>query len=497
MTDQHYHPPGPMYPGAAPVPQNPPTLVGPQVSPSGPTSQWWVSQDPAGGGRRRPPGWIVALAAATAVLSIASFTVVLLWPSGAGPETLEPSEPLGFHAFESVARFEFDQSSRTSFTRTDGERWYAGWEQGGDLRLFAGDLASGAERWRQRITGSPQWRSIFPIPGAVIVVGADSSGPTRMHILDAGGGAELWRESVTGEDWVTATDQVLVWYSDEAGALRGMNIATGAEVWSQEVSSTASAIWNLTDTELALPSDTGGFIHASGSDHRLVVVEDDSSAYTLDVRTGQVLNQAPNVAETSDDTMVYGGRLYVASDERGYQLLSYDIDDLTGLPQTHYRAGTEQRLDVLEPCGPARVCLLEYESSSSTETELVVVDTVDGGELWRQPVPDAGTVLPVGTWVLVTGQSRPVVGFDPNGTEVLNRPGVAARIDSGNLLVFADSLGSSEQDVSVAGVAVEGERPVELGQLTDVVGEQCAWSGVYITCPDQDGASVWRYAEPN
>jgi molecular chaperone HscA len=422
--------------------------------------------------------------------------VVLLWPSGGGPEVLEPSDPLAFHAFESVARFDFDQSSRTVFTRTDGQRWYVGWEQGGDLRLFAGDLSTGAERWQQRVTGSPQWGAIFPIPGAVIAVGADSSGPTRMHILDAGGGAELWRESVTSDDWVTAHDNTLVWYSGEGGELRGMNIATGDRMWSQQVSDASVAVWMLTDADLALPSDTEGFINAAGNDHRLVVVEEDSSAYTLDVRNGQVISQAQNVADPSEELMAYAGRLYAAADERGFQLLSYDAEDLTSLPQTHYRAGAEQRLDALEPCGPARVCLLEYESATSDTTELVVVDTVEGGELWRQPTADASAVFAVGSWAVVVGRDGPVVGFDQDGNEVLNRPGAAGRVDSGNLLVFTDTLGSTRQDVSAAGVAIEAERPVELGLLPDVIGNQCAWAGVHITCPDQDGATVWRFAEP-
>jgi hypothetical protein len=88
-----------------------------------------------------------------------------------------------------------------------------------------------------------------------------------------------------------------------------------------------------------------------------------------------------------------------------------------------------------------------------------------------------------------------VVGFDGTGLEVLRREGVAARLNAENLLVFADALWDFERDVSAAGIAVEGDRPIELGQLPEVVGEQCSWSVTLITCPDLNGVTVWRFAD--
>ncbi len=95
----------------------------------------------------------------------------------------------------------------------------------------------------------------------------------------------------------------------------------------------------------------------------------------------------------------------------------------------------------------------------------------------------------------VAGRDVPVLGFDGAGTEVLNRPGVLARLDPENVLVFTERLRDSEQDLSVAGLTVAGEPPTELGYLPDVVGVQCSWGGVYLTCPDRDGATIWRFAE--
>ena len=119
----------------------------------------------------------------------------------------------------------------------------------------------------------------------------------------------------------------------------------------------------------------------------------------------------------------------------------------------------------------------------------------DRGALWRQPVPDGRGLLPVGDWVTVTGFDIPVRAFDASGSEVLNRPGVAARLNAGNLLVFADELSSSMQDLSVAGVSVTGDPPTELGHLSQVVGAQCSWNEAYLTCPDRNGATIWRFAE--
>ncbi|HLV59457.1 MAG TPA: PQQ-binding-like beta-propeller repeat protein [Natronosporangium sp.] len=494
MTDPRYHQPIPHPAESTPTPTPSPMPPAASSATAGGTA-WqstppWQAPGTAAGGRRTPR-WVIALAITTAVLSVVAFTTVLLWPTGSAR-----SGPLEFHPFVQVARITYDQPSRTTFTSIEDDRVYVAWEQGGDLMVVAAQLADGSELWRQRVTGSPRWGDVFAVDGAVVVVGADSDGASRMYVLDDGGGAVLWQRDVTRHDWASTHGEYLIWYDAAGGWLRGVELATGRESWSRRLSPDAISLFALVEEDLARPTTTDGSLGVTSTDHRLVVVDEEQTAYTVDVRNGTVISQGANLARTRDRLLAYEGRLYVAADDRGFQVLSYALDDLNGLPRTHYRAGPEQYPEKLEACGPDRICLLEKEGFLSDTIELVVVDIAeDRGELWRQPAPDAETVVPVGPWVTVAGRDVPVLGFDGAGTEVLNRPGVLARLDPENVLVFTERLRDSEQDLSVAGLTVAGEPPTELGYLPDVVGVQCSWGGVYLTCPDRDGATIWRFAE--
>ncbi|PWU44707.1 hypothetical protein DLJ46_24605 [Micromonospora globispora] len=85
--------------------------------------------------------------------------------------------------------------------------------------------------------------------------------------------------------------------------------------------------------------------------------------------------------------------------------------------------------------------------------------------------------------------------FGPDGRRVLaERPGVAVRVDAGNLLVFADPLTSGEDDRSVAGVGAESGKVVELGQLTDVRGESYSWNTSVIACGAAKEFVLHRFA---
>lgn len=487
------HQPVPQPPGNTPTPTPTPAPSG--LSPTLTGTAWqtstaWQTQ-PTATGRRRTPGWVIALAITTAVLSVAAFTTGLLWPTGDAP-----AEPLRFHAFEQVARINYDQPSANTFTRVIGNRMYVAWEQDGDLMVVAAALEDGSELWRRQVTGSPGWGELLALEGAVVAVGAEGGSASRMYVLDGGGGAVLWERDVSRDDWVTTVEDHLVWYDAANERLQGVEIATGRDSWTYRMPSDAVSLWVLLDEDLNRSSDTEGNLGIISTDHRLVVVDEEGTAYVVDGRNGTVLSQGANLARTRDYLLAYDGRLYVAADQAGFQLLSYSLDDLGGLPRTHYRAGPQRYPAALEACGPDRVCLLELDNFDRKTTEVVAVDVAeDRGALWRQPVPDGRGLLPVGDWVTVTGFDIPARAFDASGSEVLNRPGVVARLNAGNLLVFADELSNSTQDLSVAGVSVTGDPPTELGHLSQVVGAQCSWNEAYLTCPDRNGATIWRFAE--
>src|SRR5690606_24637341 len=198
----------------------------------------------------------------------------------------------------------------------------------------AAQLADGSELWRQRVAGSPRWGDVFAVDGAGVVVGADSDGASRMYVLDDGGGAVLWQRGVTRHDWASTHAEDRIRY-DAAG----VELATGRESWSRRLSPDAISLFALVEEDLARPTTTDGSLGVTSTDHRLVVVDEEQTAYTVDVRNGTVISQGANLARTRDRLLAYEGRLYVAADDRGFQVLSYALDDLNGLPRTHYRAG--------------------------------------------------------------------------------------------------------------------------------------------------------------
>jgi len=485
-----------------PVPPPPPTLAGSpaaadQWSPEQPPQQWQPA--PAAARRRRVPGWLIAVAAATAVASVVAFGTALLWPGG--PDG--PTDPLAFHRFVSVARIDFDQESRASYTAVLGERGYAAWEQDGDLRVVAFDVTTGQRAWAETVSGADRWSRIYAAPGGLLIFPyqPDSTAQRRMFVLDPATGEERWHADVRGDDHLFLLDGTLTWLDRAAGVLRGLDPASGDERWRQELPEEGdpTAVPVLTEADLTRPADLSGNPSPGEGDHRIVVVFPDRSARVFDSRDGKLLSQGSNIADPDDRLLAYRDRLFVAPAALGYQLTSYELAELDSVPRAHYAAPDAQRYpELLEPCGSGRVCLLENVSFDRQTTELVAVDAVDGGALWRAPAPGAEHVLGVGQWVAVAADVNfqpSVVLYGGDGAPVLERAGLVVRLDGGNLLLLA-GIGAFAA-VGVAGMATGGgaAEPVDLGQLpAETLAEQCSWNQHYLVCPDRTGADIWQFA---
>jgi hypothetical protein len=236
---------------------------------------------------------------------------------------------------------------------------------------------------------------------------------------------------------------------------------------------------------------------AVDDDYRLVQIGSDGKARVIDARTGKVLAERGNVGEPSDDYLAFGGRLFVVPRGGGYQIQAYDLSGL-GEPRSIYRAADERRsLTDIQPCGPDRVCVLDSRASDGKTVEVAAVDAADGGQLWRQPAPDADLLVPVGDEVLVarTVGERGWVLRGGDGKRRAGRPGTAVRLDAGNVLSFTGSLTTSSTDISVAGVGAGSGAATELGPLVDARGQTCSWSSTVIACMADTDLVLWRFAE--
>jgi outer membrane protein assembly factor BamB len=446
------------------------------------------------------PKWLVAVAAATAVASVVAFVTGLMWPRG-GADDVEPNGPLTFHRFASVARVSFDQQSRTTLTAVQGGTGFAAWEQDGNLRIVALDLATGAELWRETATGAPRWSRLIAGPGALLVLAyeADTAEPRRMFVYDPETGAERWRLDVRGDDELFFAEGILGWVDTDGRVLRGMDLATGGERWAESFPADGETrVIEVTgQADLARPTDFQGEPVPGVGDPRVVMVNADRSVRVIDLSNGAVITEGTNIATPSDQLLAYGDELFVAPDEVGYQLVGHRLDELSTTPRIFYTAANPERYPTaITPCGTGRVCLLEGEQFDAETVEAIAVDATDGGELWRSAVPEAEHLIGIGQWVAATTDltfDPSVEVFNSGGESVLEAPGMATRLNDGNLAVIAVD---SDDGVIATGIATANASLVELGRLSEAVdSEQCSWSDRFIICPDLSGAEIWRFAE--
>jgi outer membrane protein assembly factor BamB len=449
--------------------------------------------------RRRVPGWIVAVGAATSVAAVVSFFTVLLWP---GSDGQKPAGPLEFQRFGSVTRIDFGQPSHTTLTSVEGDNGYTAWEQGGDLHVVAFDVASGDERWRQVVSGPSQWSRLLAAPGTLLVLALedDDTEPRRMFVLDSETGAQRWHKDVRGDDLVFFLEGALGWLDHEGRALRALDLASGAERWRHEFPNEedSNAVAVLNQADLARPSNLVGEPGPGIGDHRIVMVNPDRSVWTIDGNTGQILSEGSNRASPDDLLLGYGERLFVAPNEVDYQVVSYDLLQLSGVPQVHYTPPDQDRYPVMvEPCGTGRVCLLESDQFDSEQTDVVAVNAVDGGEIWRASAPEAERLLGVGDWAVTVASLtyQPTVQvFDETGNTAREKPGLPVRLNDANLLIVT-TAGGYEDYLEAVGVAIDNGEEVGLGRLPEgIEQEQCSWNERHLVCPDRAGAEVWQFA---
>ncbi|QSB14381.1 PQQ-binding-like beta-propeller repeat protein [Natronosporangium hydrolyticum] len=452
--------------------------------------------------RRRIPGWILAVAVATAVASVLAFVTVLVWP-GSSRHTV--AGPLAFHGFASVGGLTFDERSRTTMTAVHHDQAYVAWEQGGDLQVRALDIATGAERWSATVTGAPRWHRLIASPHALLVLADEpsASAPRPLYALDPDGGAQLWETQVHGNDRFIFTEGSLGLLDREGERLRGIDWHSGDDRWQVEAPGPAYATGVNTPASLAQPtSPTGVSLSPDSDDNRIVLVTGDRSVRVVETRDGGTIADRANVADADNDLLLaYENRLFVAQGlQNGYRVESYDLDNFSGSAQVIYTASDpERQVEALEPCGEERVCVLDQVRFDDETTAAAALDAVDGGEVWRTDVPGGQYAIPVGEWLLVNGQldggPEVTVLSDAGDVRVGPEPGSGVRANDGNLLMFAADPRQSDAEVQAAGLAVGTAAPEDLGRLPAVDPATCNWSDRFVICTSQDSASIWRFAE--
>lgn len=502
------HPPSPTSPPQAPTPPPPPTpaqapthLPPPTPPPGSVPPQPDADLAEAAGTSRRLL-WSVG-AAALALAVVLAVTVGYL---------LRNDYPrLDFRTFTEIGAVRVgDDRLSYVYTAVLGDRAYVAYErQDQRLEVIAVRASTAKQAWRiQTRSTSPRWSGLTALPGALVVFAdaTSDSTPRKMIVLDADDGGQRWSRDVHGDDTVYFFDEVAVLVDRTANRVVGLDLATGRPRWERpspanQYGSTATSVYPATTAkDLGGPATGSGWPVAPdrGDDQRIVQIGADRSAVVIDATNGTELKKRTNVADPDDAVLAHEGRLYVAAEENGYWLASYDLDSL-GEPRSIYRSRDDRRrVDALVPCGSARVCLLETASSDRETTELVAVETDGGGgEAWRRPAKNMQALVTIGEHVAARSTTSDYVTtvVGPDGETLFTRPGVGVRLDGGNLLVFADYLASYEDDASVAGFWVGSAEPFELGLLPGVRSAACSWNTSVIVCPTDTEFILRRFAE--
>lgn len=495
MTDDRYGGQVPPPPTSPPVPGSESWQASPTWAP--PTEPAYGSApqaEPAYGSapRRRVPRWLIAVAAATMVGSVAAFTIGLLWPVDRGHT---PAGPLTFHGFLPIGQIDYGEPSSTAFTTVQGDRAYVGWEQDGNLRVSAFDLTDAAVRWQTTVSGAPRWGRLIASPHVLLVLAheIDSAVARTLFARDPDTGDERWEIEVRGDDRLFFTDRVLGWLDRSGGALRGIDLVTGEQRWSHEFEGAASVLEVSTQAALAQPTDRAGQAHPLGADPRLVLVTADRTVKVIDGHDGSVISERANVAQPRDLVLAFEDHLYVVGEQPGYRVESYNLSDLAEPPRTIYSAAELDRSPrALEPCGSGRVCVLDTLPFVDEATAAVAIN-VDGTVAWQQQVPGGQGLLPVGDWLAVPTRvnfESHVVALDHAGEIRHTQPGVPARLNDGNFIVLDPQLRGA------TGYAVAMAQATALGPLLATTADQCAWSDRHIVCVGREAAHIWRFAEP-
>ncbi|MEU8054266.1 Hsp70 family protein [Micromonospora haikouensis] len=476
-------------PVSPPAPVSPP-MPGPPATPGSPPAV-----------RRRRALWITV----AAVLALAGVGVgAALW------FTRDRYPGLEFQNLAEVKRVRAGEDRPVeTLTALLDDVGYAAYPLPDDrLEIVAVDAGTGRTRWRKQTTQTAQqWDALVAVPGAVAAfsdpIGVDA--PRELVVRDAASGEQRWSRSIGDDDRVIFGRDVAVLVDTTGNRLVGLRMRDGNQVWAQDNPRDSSGNARSAVLPVETAEAAGGPAYADGTPRdpwrgkadRLVQIGADRSARLIDLVEGTVLRSWPAVADLDDPMVARDDRLYVVDDAGvgGYRLLGYDLTRVAEPTVLHSAADDGRRVAALVACGKHRACLLEAPAGDADRAEVVAV--AEGEKARRWATPGARELVPVGAHLIVRRQFPEATStlFDPAGRAVLrDRSGVAVRLDAGNVLVFADPLSGSEGNRSVAGLAVGGAGPVELGLAEDVRSESCSWNTSVLLCGAATDFVLYRFA---
>jgi outer membrane protein assembly factor BamB len=456
--------------------------------------------------------WLVA-AALVVVVGVGTTLAVLLWPGypaldyrpldASKPVTFAPAAPVSI-GFQDTAIIG-DRAYFASVSEDPADAMSVSGEE--TLGVVAADTKSGERLWQSTKAGKAErWERMVALPQGLVVF-TDTNSTTskrRMAVLGAEKGDLLWQRTIDNDDGVLFSADVAVLVDRVENRLLGLALADGKQRWEQrnvrtDSGTSTSVVAATTPADLSGPAGVSGVAFSPDltDDTRIVQVAGDKSFRVIDAENGDVLvPPRQGVAAPSDEMIAHNGRFIVRESTGGTQrLLAYDLT-ATGEPDVLFSAPANVQISELTACGDDRVCWIETTGFEIKTTQVAGLNVAEGDGVRRRAVPNADSLAPVGEHVLATQSTSPsaVSLIDPDGKQVWNVPGRAARLDGGNLLRFNQGLSTTPDNPALHGEHL-GDDAVPLGALNGVRSATCSWNTSVIACMADETFMVQRFAD--
>jgi molecular chaperone HscA len=175
--------------------------------------------------------------------------------------------------------------------------------------------------------------------------------------------------------------------------------------------------------------------------------------------------------------------------------MAYDLGRL-GEPKSLYTApDTTRQLTHLAACGADRICYVEAVGYADKTAQVASLD-VRNGQRWTRSLPSTQSLVPVGDSVLAAQDTTPprVSLLNAEGKMVWTREGEAARLNTGNMLLFLKARSDYPDDSFVWGDHV-GDSAVPLGALPAVRSATCSWDTAMLACVTDKDFTLQRFAK--
>ncbi len=375
------------------------------------------------------------------------------------------------------------------------------------IQVIAYDLVGGKEKWRSDDvlpTLEGDWDGFHALPSALFFFRKDGDQATVYALDPDDKGKQLWTASYpSGDRWVYYEDYFL-WADSATGTLSRVSYRTGTP--DAKVDG-----WKGAKLLAATTKDDPGWWDSRRKDTRVVLVNGSTkNARVLDVAEMKLGKEYANVGGADDHYVVRDGRLYVGSDDPGYQVTSFDLKDMKAT--SLYRADSSARKigkdshgdPNFHVCGD-RVCLIDIADDRNAKAEdkaksSRLVSIGPDGKTWAKPFANAEALKPVGDRVAVRVDLDPKSPwfelFDAEGDRVGQRQAdrVPQGLTSGSLLLFGDhSNYVAGGQTSLAGYSARSGERFELGVIAAKL-EGCAWTEKYLACPREKDFGIWQFA---